>query len=987
MLLLLLLVPQALVFASDPLPACSPGSTLELMQQYGQEQAWSHLADEIAGAPDCSWQQRGWVVLSLRTGRLTEARQRLLALAEQHPESPALQFGIGLNLLYDSSAADESRARFEEALTLLDEHPKLVGTTEGAICRGFCLLALSALSADPAGAERLIEESRASFAEGGSPSGQGLALKQLAGLQERQGDAAGALSTAEEALARFTEEDCLGGSPLALHLAANALSRLGETRRAIDGYRRSLEAAEAQKDDDCRLRNMISLGQLARAEDAEEALEWFDRALPVARSLGQDPMLLWALQVRGRFCGTELNRYRSALDNYEEALAIARRNGYQATAARCLDSLGQIRSHLGNFDEALLDFQQAADLVDAEGITDPRLESSINRGMGYLLWKNGATERALVRLERAAGLSGTAGDTAGLANALHLRGAVLSASGRPAEARPLLERALAAYGRLNDTYGQAGVRYSLGRSAEASGDGDAAGKHYREAARLGETGGYPILAWSSNYRLGRLALDAGDLERSRQHLEAALASIGRSRSRQAEDDLRWAYMEDKHQVFCAWADVLERTEGAGAAFAAAEQAHAGALLDLLRGEEPEALPRITVDEARSALPEHGTLLEYLLGEDVSFLFVIDDAGAAAHRLPPRGELEEAAAEYLELLRIPVEHTGQAPSTELTAAGRRLHQLLLGPVEHRLAGTAAPLVIVADGLLHHLPFEALVFPGEGPPRYLAGRHEIAYAPSAAVLARLATARSAEPDEGRLDLLAIGDPDFSGHPHPLAPLPHSGREVRRIAERLARARAFTGPEAVKGLLAAPQLAGARVIHLATHALVDETSAQGSVIVFSIGTGEESDGRLGPAEIGGLDLDSELVVLSACSTGLGRHVRGEGVVGLSRAFLSAGSRSVVHTLWPVEDRFTAGLMERFFDGLARGRHTAGALADARLEPLLDGAHPHFWAPFVLLGDGASTIPLEPKTVPGRLPALLLIAAGVVVLAAGILLLRRRR
>jgi len=960
------------------------------MQHPGRDEAWSHLGQEIADAPDCAWKQRDWAVLSLRSGRLAEARQRLLALVGQHPESPALRFGLGLNLLYDRSTADaagQSRARFEEALAQLDGNTGPAETAEGAICRGFCLLALSALAADPAEAERLIEESRACFAEGGSPAGQGLALKQLAGLKELQGNAARALSFAEAALARFAVEDCLGGSPLALHLVANALSRLGETRRAVDCYRRSLEGAEAQGDDDCRLRNMVSLGQLARVDDAEEALRWFDRALPVARALGQDPMLLWVLQVRGRFCGTELNRYRTALDNYEEALAIARRNGYQATAARCLDSLGQIRSRLGSFDEALLDFQQAADLVDAEGITDPRLESSINRGMGYLLWKNGATEQALVRLERAAGLAESAGDTAGLANARHLRGAALSASGRPAEARPLLQQALAAYGLLKDSYGQAGVRYSLGRAAEASGDGTAAGEQYREAARLGETGDYPVLAWSSNYRLGRLALAAGDLERSRQHLEAALVAIGRSRSQQAEDALKWAYMEDKHQVFCAWADVLERTEGAGEAFAAAEQAHAIALLDLLREGEPAALPRITVDEARSVVPEHGALLEYLLGEDVSFLFVIDDAGTAAHRLPPRAELEEAAADYLERLRIPVERVRQAPSAELTAAGRRLHQLLLGPLEQRLSGTAAPLVIVADGLLHHLPFEALITPGDGPPQYLAGRHEIAYAPSAAVLARLATARAAEPDEDRLDLLAIGDPDFSGHTHPLAPPPHSGREVRRIARRLARARAFTGPEAVKDLLADPQLAGARVIHLATHALVDETSAQGSAIVFSIGTGEESDGLLGPAEIMGLDLDSELVVLSACSTGLGRPVRGEGVVGLSRAFLSAGSRSVVQTLWPVEDRFTAGLMERFFDGLGRSRHTAGALADARLESLLDGAHPHFWAPFVLLGDGGSTIPLEPKTVPDRLLALLLIAAGVVVLAAGIFLLRRKR
>jgi CHAT domain-containing protein len=274
-------------------------------------------------------------------------------------------------------------------------------------------------------------------------------------------------------------------------------------------------------------------------------------------------------------------------------------------------------------------------------------------------------------------------------------------------------------------------------------------------------------------------------------------------------------------------------------------------------------------------------------------------------------------------------------------------------------------VVADGLLHHLPFEALVLPGDGSPRYLAETHEIAYAHSAAVLAELSGAPAPGRADGRLDLLAVGDPDFGGREwleaggvrRPLPPLPHSGREARRIAGRLARARAFTGSKAGKALLFDPGLAGARVIHLATHALVNEASTSDSAIVFSLAGDDVQDGLLGLEEIGSLDLDADLVVLSACSTGLGRPVRGEGVVGLSRAFITAGSRGVVHTLWPVEDRFTADLMERFFDGLGRGESPASALAAARRLSLADGAHPHYWAPFVLVGDGASPLDLEPR------------------------------
>ncbi len=927
-------------------------------------------------------------------------------MAEQHPDSPAVLFGLGLNLLYDRAepgALGQSRIHLESARALLAGQTGGRQTPEEAICEGFCLLALSAIAPTPDEQVRMINESLGRFEAGGSRSGQGLALKQLAGLRERQGDTEQALRHAEEALVCFEDEDTLGGAALALHLCGNAYYRLGETGPAEQHYHRSLALAEAQADDECRLRNMVALALLARAGNSDETLRWFDKALPIARRLEMDDMLLYVLTTRGTICGTELNRYQTALENFEEALDVARRNSRWDTVAGCLANMGHIRSFLGDFHTALLELQEAAELMDEKEVADSQLESFINREMGYLLWKNGAEEQALARLERAAAKSRAGGDTAGLANALHLQGAVLSASGEENEAREKLLQAFEEYGRQKDTYGQACVSYSMGRTAEAGGDLAQAGMQYQAAARLGLDGDYPILAWSGNYRLGRLALRAGNLDEARDRLELALRSISKSRARQANDTLRWSYMEDKHQVFCSYVDVLERMDSAGMledgadlCFAAAEQAHALALLDLLRGGDgEETLQRVTADEARAVLPEEGdVLLEYLLGEDVSFLFLLDSAGLEVYRLPPRGEIESLAAGFLEQLRAPAEAVDQVPSAELVSAGRSLHSLLLGPAEGKLAAVDARMVIVADGLLHHLPYEALVLPGDGPPRYLAQQHQVSYALSASVLAELSARRGSELSGDRLDLLAIGDPDLGGREwvstrsgrRALSPLPYSGREVRRIAGRLARARVFTGSEAKKELLGDSELARARVIHLATHALVDEASARESAIVFSLAGGDD-EGLLYLEEIEALGLDADLVVLSACSTGLGRPVRGEGVVGLSRAFITAGSRSVVHTLWPVEDRFTAGLMERFFAGLGRGESKAAALAHARLAALEDGAHPHFWAPFVLVGEGGSALLLEPRQRRQWLLPLLLIVLGLLAVAGGIWMLRRRR
>lgn len=988
---------------ADPPLSCSPGTTLELIRSRGQDDTWELLARSLEASPGCAALQRDWALISLRTGRLAEARRRLLAAAQTHPDTPAIHFGLGLNLLYDQTepgAMGQSRTHLERARTLLAGEKSGEDATENTICEGFCLLALSALAPTPDEQVRMIGESLASFEAGGSVSGRGLAQKQLAGLRQRQGDTREALRCAGEALASFAEQDTLGGAVLALHLAGNAHYRLGEAAAADQQYHRSMELAEEQADDESRLRNMVALALLSRTTDVEAALRWFDQSIPVARQLGLDDMLLYVLTTRGTICGTELNRYRTALDSFSEALEVARRAGRWSTVASCLANMGHIRSFLGDYDAALLELQEAAELIDTRKVADGPLESFINREMGYLLWKNGAEEEALARLDRAATVSDAAGDTVGLANARHLQGAVLSAAGRLPEARAKLESAFTAYQRQADEYGQACVSYSMGRTAEALGDPDRAGELYLAATRLSESGGYPILAWSSNYRLGRLALAGGDLVRARQRLELALEAIHKGRAHQAEDTFRWSYMEDKHQVFCSYVDVLDQMargglleQGAGLCFTVAEQAHASSLLDLLRAEEEgrggdaEALPRITTDQALAALPGPDSwLLEYLLGEDVSFLFLLARTGLTIHRLPPRVEIESLAAGYLEQLRNPPESLDQAISPELAAAGRSLFSILLGPAADQLATGNARLVIVADGLLHHLPFEALALPGNGPPTWLAQRHEISYAHSAAVLAELRDRGDSMMDGERLELLAIGNPDFGGE-HPLPPLPHSGREVRRIARRLARARAFTGKEARKSLLADPELAGARVIHLATHALVDEVSARDSAIVFSKEGPDGQDGLLSLEEIGALELDADLVVLSACSTGLGRPVHGEGVVGLSRAFISAGSRCVVHTLWPVEDRFTARLMESFFDGLVRGESKAAALTGARRALLEDGAHPHFWAPFVLVGESSSALYLEPRPRRPWLLALVLIVFGLLTLAGGIHMLKRRQ
>jgi CHAT domain-containing protein len=269
-----------------------------------------------------------------------------------------------------------------------------------------------------------------------------------------------------------------------------------------------------------------------------------------------------------------------------------------------------------------------------------------------------------------------------------------------------------------------------------------------------------------------------------------------------------------------------------------------------------------------------------------------------------------------------------------------------------------LVIAPDGPLALVPFEALlardVPEGAVPPRgaYLLERFEVSYTPSATALAtRVPPARGG--------IVALGDPRFApdsaiatGGVPALAPLSHTAAEVATLRS-LAGTRpfaGFTGAAATRAaLLAAPGLAGAGILHIATHGAVDESEPARSGLWLAWEGG--APGFLSVADILERRMAADLVTLSACETGLGRLERGEGVMGLARAYLAAGSRSVVVSLWKVNDRSTALLMERFYRSLlARGATRERALAEAK-RALLAGAatrSPFHWAPFVLVGAG---------------------------------------
>jgi CHAT domain-containing protein len=305
-------------------------------------------------------------------------------------------------------------------------------------------------------------------------------------------------------------------------------------------------------------------------------------------------------------------------------------------------------------------------------------------------------------------------------------------------------------------------------------------------------------------------------------------------------------------------------------------------------------------------------------------------------------------------------------------------MVLGPVAKALSSRR--LLIVADGALQLIPFAALLDVQTG--RALIERHEVEAVPSASVLAMLRRRQPPQATAGAT-VAVLADPVFTVHDarirsegsaavasrsgelersledtglRSLDPLPATRDEAASIASHAGADRTFTalGFQASRAVALGPDVAHARIVHLASHALTDARRPELSGIVLSLydEKGQPQDGFLGMEDIYRLRLSADLVVLSACRTGLGKEVRGEGVLGLTRGFLLAGTARVVSSAWKVSDRATAALMDRFYASLLEQHQAPGAaLREAQLSLRKERrfSSPFAWAGFVLHGDWA--------------------------------------
>ncbi len=363
-------------------------------------------------------------------------------------------------------------------------------------------------------------------------------------------------------------------------------------------------------------------------------------------------------------------------------------------------------------------------------------------------------------------------------------------------------------------------------------------------------------------------------------------------------------------------------------------------LNEIREADPEFSSLVTVTppdlkKIQALLPEDETLLEYYGDDKELFLFVVTRNSIKAHRLDA-SEISTLVSRFRNYIQTPpgtVRGLKRIATVETGGpeAGIALYDHLIKPVAGEIR--TKDLTIVPHGSLHYLPFSAL---SDGR-RYMLDRYRIRILPSAGVLEFL------QQNENRKarSLVAFGNPDLGD---PSLSLPGAEKESRAITRRVKGASLFTGKEATE---TAVRSFGNqyRYIHFALHGTFDPKNPLGSGLLMA--ADDQNDGILTVGELYTLDMDADMVTLSACETALGKVANGDDVVGFTRGFLYAGADSIVSSLWKVDDKATSELMQKFYRELVKNDRRE-ALRKAQLHTKRNiNKHPYYWAAFQLTGD----------------------------------------
>jgi CHAT domain-containing protein/tetratricopeptide (TPR) repeat protein len=761
------------------------------------------------------------------------------------------------------------------------------------------------------------------------------ALRGIVGRPEARADVAHAIVLARSSGTQRVLGQALKSFAQVLQFEGKRDSSVLVLRQAEEAYRRGHDRAQLSTALLWHVNALLGQGQLGEASELAHLALTEAQAASNLFGVGAAYTALGALNL-------SLNDYSAAADYLDKSVTLFQRVGDRAGEIKARDYLAVTALAAGDIAEARRQTQAALDWYRQTG--EALIEFSEHRNLAII--------------------------------AMHERN-------WPAAERALAD-AHALARRMNRPLWSAELSYDDGRLALFRGNAAAAERDFKTYLATLDTSQH-VFRHDARVRLSDAYARQDNLAKAEREAGAAWDELDRWRASLSNADLRVlafqaspTEMSDRDASVVSLLSALARGGHSNAAFELAERRRARELADRLA--QAQGLHRgAPVNEADTAsagshvgaaaviagIPDDSTaILEYVTGSlgAPTTLFVLTRgtaprSGPEVVLLPP---VDSLSGQILRLEALVQSGDSTGP------LGRTLGETLLQPAASRLNPAIRRLVIIPDGLLHRLPFDILRL-GDG--RYAAERYAISLAPSAAVLLTLWKERSGSADRP-MRLLAFGDPAFrpttlddsgsdartsrrAGVEGPLPRLRRSADEARLVARFSPASVVRLRQDASAAYLKHAELTPFRVIHFATHTLVDEHSAARSALVLAPGGGES--GLVGPEELAALRFNADLVVLSSCRSAGGVVVNGEGLQGLTAPLVQAGARSVLASQWEVGDRDALEVIRSFYRHVAEGQTVGEALRRAKVDGIARGTPPREWAAFTMIGDPLVHVPLR--------------------------------
>ncbi len=729
--------------------------------------------------------------------------------------------------------------------------------------------------------------------------------------------------------------------------ASLAIADLAVRRKVVQGVanawlRQGVDAEQslADAEDLARVHHPELLGEVALgrgaahflAGDLKGAATAYHDALQTARK--QKDLYVETLGLAGLgVVATKEERYDESIDWNQAALQLAQSLDAQNSLAQILGNMAWSYRKLGDFDSALAFYKRAEEVSAHAGLID--LQIYWLTGTSNVYYQQHDYEAAEAVLARGLDLARNRGNKRTLTEYMNDLAEIELEIGRIESAEKYYGEAIHLEQGSLDRSELLASQLVRGRIDVAKHDYVQAEKSFHEV--IGDSKADTSQKWEAEARLARVYADTGRSADAEAEFRRSVAVIEAARSSVQAEDLRLSFLSSAITFYNDYIDFLIRQRRTADALRVAELSRARTLEDGLSASEKSlSRPVLSNSPERIARRVQATLLFYWIGQSHSYLWVITPAKTSYFKLPPAAQIDPVVADYRKaLLRM------RDAQDDGSAEGKKLYAMLVEPAR-KLIPPGSQVVVLPSESLYGLNFETLIVPDPQPHFWI----EDVTVTTGSSLTMLAAATNQPPPKGKT-LFLVGDTKPPNPP--FAPLPQAAEEMKQVRKYFpgAQTRVLEGSSATPSAFLKSNPEQYSYLHFVTHGTASHTRPLESAVILS----QEGDSyKLYARDIVQHRLNANLVTISACNGSGTRAYSGEGLVGLSWAFLRAGAHNVIGALWEVSDASTPQLMDTFYRELFEGKDPATALRNAKLTLLHSSdpdsvfKNPFYWAPFQL-------------------------------------------